>query len=545
MLEYTGTDLTPSTDRSVTLVAGGGSVQVDNPGTMLTLAGPITGLFGLTKTGSGGLTLSNQANSFGNLTINAGTLAISGAMSSASPVVVNPGALLSLVGNNATGNSLGGTAGPWTINGGTVSADGAGGSGTTEIINGNLVLNTGNLATSLGGYNSNYGNFFLYDNGAQVQVGGTAQSVISACLKMAGTHTFNVVPTGDPSGIDLMVSGELGNLEGTAWGFITKTGAGTMAISNSSNLIGSITVSAGKVLFQDSMSGMLNGGLIDNAAVETNISSGLTASFGYLISGSGSVTKSGPGTLVLNTVTESYTGPTVVTGGTLVLNSGPTIQSSSSLTITNGTVQTGALDPFGVGTVTPITINASGMLTQNVAQNVNLGAVTLSGGELASNGLFDPMYGSYYLEQDIHVTGSATSTISALAITSGGPETFNVDAGSTLNVTGYFSNLYGSFGLIKAGGGTMILSNGLNAYASGTDVEAGTLIATTSGAIPDGTSLTVGAGGALIFEASAAAGGQSLAASCGAVVAAVPEPGTLALLAVGAMLTLLYRRRRR
>ena len=40
-LEYTGTDATPSTDRSVTLGTGGGSVQVDNPGTLLTLSGSV------------------------------------------------------------------------------------------------------------------------------------------------------------------------------------------------------------------------------------------------------------------------------------------------------------------------------------------------------------------------------------------------------------------------------------------------------------------------------------------------------------------------
>ena len=76
-LEYTGTDATPSTDRSIALNNGGGNVQVDNPGTMLMLAGSIAGPSGLTKTGPGGLTLGNSANSFGgNVTINGGMLAV-------------------------------------------------------------------------------------------------------------------------------------------------------------------------------------------------------------------------------------------------------------------------------------------------------------------------------------------------------------------------------------------------------------------------------------------------------------------------------------
>ena len=42
--------------------------------------------------------------------------------------------------------------------------------------------------------------------------------------------------------------------------------------------------------------------------------------------------------------------------------------------------------------------------------------------------------------------------------------------------------------------------SGTNSYSGGTIVDAGTLVATTSSAIPDGTSLTIGAGGTLIFD---------------------------------------------
>jgi autotransporter-associated beta strand protein len=192
------------------------------------------------------------------------------------------------------------------------------------------------------------------------------------------------------------------------------------------------------------------------------------------ISGNGSLTKIGSGILAL-TGADTYTGPTILGGGTLALNAQNVIQTSSSITITNATVQTGYYNPFGyAGGVPPIAINAGGLLTQTAADNVNLGAVTLNGGTLSSNGLFDSFYGSYYLQQNFSVTGSATSTISALAITSAGPRTFAVAAGSTLNVTGYFSNLYGDFGLIEAGGGTMILT-GANTYTGATTISGGTL----------------------------------------------------------------------
>ena len=77
------------------------------------------------------------------------------------------------------------------------------------------------------------------------------------------------------------------------------------------------------------------------------------------------------------------------------------------------------------------------------------------------------------------------------------------------------------------GGGELILS-GSNSYSGGTVVDDGKLIVTSNSSLPDGGSLTVGAGGTFIFDPSMA--GSSVVAS---TTAAVPEPGTLALLMAG------------
>jgi autotransporter-associated beta strand protein len=101
--------------------------------------------------------------------------------------------------------------------------------------------------------------------------------------------------------------------------------------------------------------------------------------------------------------------------------------------------------------------------------------------------------------------------------------------GGNISLSGILS---GTGGLTTAGPGLLILS-GDNTYGGGTAVDAGTLDVANSDALPDGTSLTVGAGGPFAPDFSAgaepgkAAGG---AASPGAAVAAVPEPGSLALL---------------
>ena len=101
------------------------------------------------------------------------------------------------------------------------------------------------------------------------------------------------------------------------------------------------------------------------------------------------------------------------------------------------------------------------------------------------------------------------------------------------------------------GPGTLILG-GSDSYTGGTSVTAGTLIATSSSSLAGWTNLTVAAGGTFLFDPSVTAapatgGGAIPAASPIALVAAVPEPGTLALLAAAiiAGTGITWRRRRR
>ncbi len=113
---------------------------------------------------------------------------------------------------------------------------------------------------------------------------------------------------------------------------------------------------------------------------------------------------------------------------------------------------------------------------------------------------------------------TATQTVSLNLELDGAASTFDADSGDIV-VAG---NISGPQGLIKTGDYRLILS-GTNTYSGGTTVSGGELIAMSPSALPDRSNLTVG---------------DSSRFAPAAVVpsSAVPEPGTLVLLAAGAVI---------
>jgi autotransporter-associated beta strand protein len=100
----------------------------------------------------------------------------------------------------------------------------------------------------------------------------------------------------------------------------------------------------------------------------------------------------------------------------------------------------------------------------------------------------------------------------------------------SLSIAGNISNGTAAHGIIKDGLGTLILS-GNDTYSGGTIVNIGILEIEAADALPDGTSVTVGAGGTLVL-------GSSVTPSVDMTATPMPEPGALALL-IAAMAILL------
>ena len=171
---------------------------------------------------------------------------------------------------------------------------------------------------------------------------------------------------------------------------------------------------------------------------------------------------------------------------------------------------------------------SAGILTQSggtnsIAGDLNLGyfyassgSYNLGGGQLSAVNEWLGMEGTGAFTQ----TGGVNSLSGTLCMgyVSGVTGTYNLNGG-TLNAAlvsvgsgSGFLNFNGgvlSGGLTKVGGGQLTLS-GVNGYTGGTTVSDGTLAIANGGALPSGTSLTVGAGGEVVFGSAAGSSGGTI-----------------------------------
>ncbi len=123
------------------------------------------------------------------------------------------------------------------------------------------------------------------------------------------------------------------------------------------------------------------------------------------------------------------------------------------------------------------------------------------------------------VDPDGALFSGGTVTVDTGGTLSGGPI---VAAAYQLNSGTVSADLYGAGGVTKDTAGTVLLT-GANGYAGPTLVKAGTLIAGNASALPQGTNLTIGAGGVFIFDPSQGGGpAAGLAASAAASVTSTP-----------------------
>jgi YVTN family beta-propeller protein/autotransporter-associated beta strand protein len=389
----------------ITLQSQGATV--DTNGNNATLSGAISGPGDLTKIGAGTLTLSGSSSYSGATAVNAGTLqaGATNAFSSSSAFTVASGATLNLASFNQIIGSLAGagsvTLGSATLTTGndntstTFSGTISGTGGLIKIGSGTLVLsgvNTYSGGTTLAAGTLSLANNQALGTGALTTTGSIvdyANGVTIANPIVVNSNTTQLqVTTGTAT--QAAVISELNGPRP-----LEKIGGGTLVLTAANTYSGPTTITAGTLqLGNGGTSGSILGNVVNNAVFAVNRSDLFT--FGGVISGTGAFQQNGTGATMLTAI-NTYSGPTSVNAGTLVVNGSI---ANSAVTVNAGATLA------GIGTVGATTIKSGGTF----APGNSPGTITVQGNLAFQSG-------ALYLVQVNPSTASSTN------VTAGGSAT--------------------------------------------------------------------------------------------------------------------------
>lgn len=453
-----------TSSRPMTLNAGGGIFRTSGA---LTLSGLISGPGSLTKQGASTLILTKPNNTYmGGTIINAGTLQMGAvnALPQIGSVFLGAGTTLNLL---TFSQSIGGVSG----------------SGNINLVSAALTTGSDNVSSVFSGIISGAGSLVKTGTGV---------------LILSGANTYAGVTTIGNGTLSIGANNNLGAAT-TSLNLGTAVTAGTLQTTASFSSARPITLNAG-------------GGIIDASVGDLS----LTAK----ISGLGSLTKKGSGSLSL-TGANDYTGGTTIEEGIMYVSSNNNLGLASAnlslgSTLTPGTLQTltalsssraillkqggGIFDTSGGNLTLTGIITGPGSLTKQgpnlltlSGMNVYAGITRVNAGTLKAG-----VSGAFPLNSAFTVMNGSTldlagynQTVGSLAgegaVTLGGAIVTTGSEGSDTTFSGVIS---GPGALIKTGGGTFTLS-GINTYTGTTTVNAGTLKAGTNGAFSQNSSFTL------------------------------------------------------
>ncbi len=493
-----------------------------------TLNSGISGFGSISKTGAGTLTLNAANTYFGGTILSGGMLALGdpGALGAGS-VTINTATLRADVGASLANELRTGFSGSATI---------AVATGQTLELTGDLI--PGAASTLTFGASGAAGNIIASFNTVDSFDLGTVGLVVAAGTLTAGSFAFNdltanAASTSIQAGATLDLNGRLstiGNLqgagtltntdlirirEGSFSGSITgvgasleKVGSGTLILSGANSYTGTTEISGGTLQIGDGgTSGTLGAGaVLNDGALVFNRSDALTVT--QAISGSGSVTQAGAGTLVL-AAANTYSGGTAINAGTLALGhigalgsggvgitnaalvSNVTGSLSNAITVTDGA--TGV-----IGAASGQTLTLTGVLALRPGATLTLGSASATGvvvANLASAELFSPgtlalnvaggtlRMGNLALNQltqaasSVTIAAGATLDFAGVIGTIGnlqGAGTLTGTAATQISAGSFAGVIAGTGGFEKVGSGTLTLT-GANTYSGTTTISEGTL----------------------------------------------------------------------
>jgi autotransporter-associated beta strand protein len=464
-------------DLSGRIKNSGSAMSIDTNGQSVTFASILdsSNSGGLTKNGSGTLTL-NASNTYtGATTINAGTLSIAaitnggvaGALgnstNAAANLVLGGGTLLYTGSNGSTDRNF-------TLSNATTSVIDVSSAGTTLTISGTATTTTGGLTKNgsgtllLAGSNNYTGDTTV--NSGILQIGANNRISDSSTLRVNG-GTFNMATFNDTvAGVILSANGTISGTNpiltstsdfilenGTAAAIlagtvgVNKTTSGTVTLSAANTYSGATTINAGTLqIGNGGTTGALSSSsaITNNGTLVFNRSNAITqgTNFASGISGTGNVTQAGTGTLTFNG-TNSYTGTTTISAGTLALNSSASNNStiSGNILINGGTLNYGSAISDQISNSATVTLSSGSFALVN--RDETIGTIAMSGGALSMTS------GVLTLSSDAGFTGGTISmTVAGGSIVTAGQTTLGNVTFSYSNASNATKGLIFSSGLI-------------------------------------------------------------------------------------------------
>ena len=425
-------------------------------------------------------TVSNNISGTGALTMFGaiGSLTLAGSNSYSGPTTIDSSYTLQ-IGTGSTNGTLGTGS---VSNAGTLSFNRSDLYTASNAISGAGALRQiGTGTTILLGSNSSSGTTTVTNGTLQIGNGGTSGSVGSGAISLsgAGLLAFNRAD-----------SVTMTNSIGGGGGALLQMGSGTLILTGLGASYGQTVISDGTLQIGDGgANGSIGAGAITNNSVfAIHSSTNITFGSGNGITGTGVLVQMGTGTTTLVASHTTYSGGTLINGGTLQLGNGAQYDTTGSLgtgnvtnnatlafkrnlvgeTVSNNISGTGALTMFG---------SAAGLTL--AGSNSYSGLTTINSGNTLQIG-----------------TGSTNGTLGTGSVSNAGTLTFNR---SDLYMAS--NTISGSGALWQIGSGTTILL-GSNSSSGTTTVTNGTLQignGGTSGSVGSG-AISLSGAGLLVFN---------------------------------------------
>jgi len=385
---------------SKNLIAGGDD-------TTTTFAGVISGAGGgsLTKTGNGTLTLTGANTYTGPTTINAGTLALSGSGALADTGTVN------LAASGATFNISSITASSETIG----SFSGVSGS--------SIVLGAKNLTAGGDNTSTNFAGVLSGTGGSLTKTG---SGILT--LSNASTHTGATTVSGGTL--------RLNNQRALQSSTLTMNGGGATvrfdaAVAGNAFTLGGLSASTAGAGYDIALQNTASG-----AIALTVGGNNASTTYAGVLSGSGSLIKTGTGTLTLSNASNSYSGGTTINGGTLATTADTNLGSGGGVAF-NGAAT------WSLGSVSNATYTRNVTISDGAVATFTSGAANpkIVSGSLSGNGAL-----IWSTTTDLRFNNSGNTFNGPITVTTGGTNPYGLSFDSLGDAAGA--------GMVNLGGTT-------------------------------------------------------------------------------------------